>query len=149
MIRKPAFFFLFQLSKLTRNELDIFPFKERTIDFAKPVRVYRNLNDRTGDRRYSIWQNGFVVGHANAINLMGGKFKVQQGGRARVLRDKKKNVHAWVTGLICQSAIMVSNNRVSYNPYTDESFKCGEEPVSILHYLHISEKGVFAGMNAE
>ena len=54
------------------------------------------------------------------------KFRVQKAGRAKVLREKRKNVHAYASGYIC-AEIDVPNipsriNSVTYNPYKYETF---------------------------
>lgn len=46
----------------------------------------------------SIRKKGKVISHADGVLLKDPKFIVQEGGRKRVLREKKKNVHAYVRG---------------------------------------------------
>ena len=63
------------------------------------VFVYRNLTRKC----YSIRamdgpQKGVVVGHANFIQLENCEFKVSEAGRQRVIRERRKNVHAGVIG---------------------------------------------------
>ena len=51
------------------------------------------------------------------------KFKVSDAGRKRVLREKKKNVHAYVQGTIGNlHTAQSSAYNVTYNPYKYESF---------------------------
>ncbi len=66
----------------------------RGIDVRSPVRVYRNLQRKT----WSIQQDGLVVAYAPRVVLTGCKFHVNEAGRERVLRDKRKNVHAYISG---------------------------------------------------
>lgn len=81
----------------------IVPFKNRTIDPSSPVQVYRCLTKRD-DVWYSIRQKGKVVAHSKCLVLVDARFIVCPGGRARALREKKRNVHAYVTGLLFRGA---------------------------------------------
>lgn len=65
------------------------------------VDVYRNLHNGM----YSIKARsgnfkGLVVAHANQVWLDDVEFVVSEAGRARVLREKKKYVHAFVRGTL-------------------------------------------------
>jgi len=66
---------------------------------------------------------GRVTGHADTILAFGVTCKVNQAGRYRVLREKRKNVHA---GLSCDSVRIITTGTfhtscftpsMSYNPY--------------------------------
>lgn len=46
----------------------------------------------------SVRKRGKVISHADGVLLKNPEFIVQEGGRQRVLREKKKNVHAYVRG---------------------------------------------------
>jgi len=75
------------------------PYKGRTLDPTRPVRVYRNLYSSYGDgRRWSIRQGPHVVGHADNLHLVDVRFVVSEKGRQRVLSERRKNVHAFVEG---------------------------------------------------
>lgn len=110
----------------------IIPYKNRSIDFTKPVFVYRNLSAKNSNSIYSIRQNGLVIGHTGQIMLQECNFIVSQNGRERVLREKRKNVHAGIKGYIIDSgmgteAINKDNilpAKISYNPYENKSFIC-------------------------
>ena len=91
---------------------------------GRRVFVYRNLSNRKG--RYSIQSRegmdyGLVIGHSDALVLENCIFKVSEAGRQRVLRDKRKNVHAGILGYI-SNKVVKSNKKVSYNPYTASGF---------------------------
>ena len=43
---------------------------------------------------------GRVVGHVSAIELEGCSFRVSEAGRQRVIRERRKNVHATVRGRV-------------------------------------------------
>lgn len=63
------------------------------------VKVYYNLHKNC----YSIVSlekenYGRVIKHSNCVPLFDAQFKVSEKGRQRVLREQKKNVHAYVVG---------------------------------------------------
>ena len=77
---------------------------------------------------------GRVIKHANNINLTHCTFKVSKAGRERVLRERRKNVHAGVVGNLsfvgevgdtalweCASTYYAFVP-VTYNPYKYQTF---------------------------
>jgi len=58
------------------------------------VMVYYNLHKHT----FSVSRNGRVITHADYVKLNDVEFRVRQGGREKVLKDKRKNVHSFVIG---------------------------------------------------
>jgi hypothetical protein len=82
---------------------------------------------------------GRVIAHRDAVLLFDTTFKVSQAGRERVIREKRKNVHAGVCGTWLDSKydnpsilrIPHLGQAVTYNPYKYTSFvtKYGEAPV--------------------
>ena len=60
------------------------------------VKVYMNL--KLGCLSVLNAKTNLLYCHAHRIDLANAKFRVQQAGRQRVLRDKRKNVHAYVVG---------------------------------------------------
>ena len=89
---------------MIQDRLKITPYKGRTLDESKPVHVYRNLGNAAKER-YSIRQGGLVVGHTDEITLTDCEFKVSEAGRQRVLREGRKNVHAYIKGHMCPSQL--------------------------------------------
>ena len=91
------------------------------------VFVYWNLHKDCWSVKALEGENkGRVIRHANNINLTNCTFKVSKAGRERVLRDKRKNVHAGVAGELIRVNIPLSYmpqmTAVTYNPYKYESF---------------------------
>ena len=101
-----------------------------------------------------------VVGHADAVTLQGCKFVVNQAGRQRVIKEKRKNVHAFVEGQIVhlvgftsykgrmvQSAVPDGYSRfmvdVTYNPYKYESFvtKGNDYPIHSSGEVTVTSSG--------
>ena len=97
------------------------------------VFVYFNLHKKCfsikaleGDRK------GRVIAHSNTVLLEGCKLLVSEAGRQRVLREKRKNVHAGVSGTWINYCTNRANNafdfismigrQVTYNPYKYDSF---------------------------
>lgn len=66
------------------------------------VEVYRNLHKKC----YSIRQKGRVLYHANSVVMRDCEFRVQQGGRRRVLQERKKNVHAYIKGDMITASVI-------------------------------------------
>jgi hypothetical protein len=82
----------------------------------KIVEVYKNLHK---DPIYSIRdaKTKIVIGHGDAIFLKDVRFFVQQGGRNRVLKERRKNVHAFVRGTITYfKTDTVPLEGATYNP---------------------------------
>jgi hypothetical protein len=69
---------------------------------------------------------GRVIEHTDHVILKNPKFVVRQGGRQKVLEEKKKNVHAFVIGEVIQSLpegrVVLSEQPVTYNPYRFSQF---------------------------
>ena len=95
------------------------------------VRVYFNLHKR----RFSVLtkqDKGWRLSqHTDHIVLHDVTFNVSEAGRKRVLRDKRKNVHAYVEGAIgfafCDAPTQM--DPVSYNPYKAGTFMQNGEPI--------------------
>ena len=100
--------------------------KRYKIDYSKPVRVYKNLNKGC----WSIQQNGLVKAYSDEINLFNCKFLVNQSNRHRVIKTKRKNVHAFVIGYIWNTPIDLIK-QVSYNPYVNWYFYDVNDLVSV------------------
>ena len=62
------------------------------------VQVYRNLNN--GLISIQDLSTGLVLGHASAVDLQRATFIVREAGRQQVLKEKRKNVHAFVRGKV-------------------------------------------------
>ena len=116
------------------------------IDPDKPIEVYRNLHKKC----WSVRQRGKVKLHTDYICLKDAEFKVSQKGRERVLREQKKNVHAFIKGFIVDpseinkmEAAMESYLPqddmwvdVTYNPYKYNSFVTAtEKPIYRADYV--------------
>lgn len=114
------------------------------------VEVYRNLHTGTWSVRQC--STGLVIDHPTTVLISDAKFVVQPSGRDRVLREKVKNVHAFVRGVITQEATprdsVLLLEQVTYNPYKMDSFmiKSNEEKIFYSDYVVLNETGVFTAM---
>lgn len=70
-------------------------------------------------------QKGRVIAHRDSVFLEGAVFKVSEAGRQRVIREKRKNVHAGVVGIWTPGAgnpLPNTVREITYNPYKYDSF---------------------------
>lgn len=123
---------------------------KQAIDITAPVAIYKNLHNGL----FSVKQGGLVVAHVASVTLTSVTLKVSEAGRQRVLRDKQKNVHAFVVGMIkdinkpCDKV----GARLSYNPYKADCFTwCDSGSKAILNDNDLlycdSKKGLFLTHN--
>jgi hypothetical protein len=70
-----------------------------------------------------------VIKHVGRIDLQDVSFKVSELGRQRVLREKRKNVHAFIEGEEISFCGYANTTKVTYNPYKYEKFTTGEKYV--------------------
>lgn len=118
------------------------------------VMVYFNLHRKClsvkaldGERK------GRVVAHAKMVVLHNATFKVSEAGRQRVIREKRKNVHAGVVGELFMidghmgvlDLVEKLYSPVKYNPYKFDSFvhTVNETPV------HNAKRVVIASVNGK
>lgn len=125
--------------------------------------VYKNLHNGMWSIRDS--ESKLVVGHAKALELVEAELKVSEAGRQRVIRERKKNVHAFIRGIAVnvqgfvpfKDRVLHDNvcieprernaewHRVTYNPYTMDTFqvRLGKEdigePVDHLPSVYLSK----------
>jgi hypothetical protein len=109
------------------------------LDPKRSISVYKNLH--TG--LWSLRQGGRVVCHSDYIVMSDVKFRVQPSGRAKVLREKKKNVHAFIVGHIVEKPWTIRSTEwfeVTYNPYKFSTFVdfCTRLPVYKSQYVDMA-----------
>jgi hypothetical protein len=102
---------------------------------GQKVMVYYNLHKHT----FSVQKSGIVVLHADFVKLSDVEFRVRKGGLNKVRKEKVKNVHAFVIGILedfcefpCSDIPQDSEGEViSYSPYVNDSFviKSTQEPI--------------------
>lgn len=90
--------------------------------------VYRNLRMKD---TFSIKQRGKVVHRLTHFVAHDVQFKVSNIGRQRVLRERQKNVHAFVVAQTFKPSRKSGKGlqRISYNPYKAGTFIMNEKPI--------------------
>ena len=111
------------------------------------VFVYRNIQQQ--GHVYSIKTlegalKGRVVGHANGLLLKNCEFAVSQAGRNRVLKEKRKNVHAGVVGdlvAVTGYRTRIHNAGMNFDYMSEEAWQkkyASGVPVTYNPYLYSS-----------
>jgi len=131
------------------------------------VSIYRNLHN--GLISIKSASSGLVLGHAKSVDIAWADFVVHEAGRQRVLKDKQKNVHAYVKGLLLNTSgfkpykgrsigpvygaldTIHKDTVVSYNPYKAPHFviKGTSDKVSKASLCTVSHDGIIAGFGIE
>jgi len=91
---------------------------------------------------------GRVIGYSHTVLLQDAVGKVSQAGRRRVLREKRKNVHAGIVGTLVHmegEGYFPGLNEITYNPYKYDSFvdKDTEEAYSGSQFAYMAHKRVY------
>ena len=119
---------------------------------GKKAEVWFNLHNFM----WSVRTGGKVVLHTDYIELADVVFRINEGGRQRVLRDREKNVHAFAVGTVLDYSLSPDdapltadpafNTEVTYNPYKYDSFvvKATEEPVMKAAFVQMIKRKVYA-----
>ncbi len=109
------------------------------------VRVHRNLSKAIRGR-WSVTdpRTGLVICHCNQISLEGVTFRVSEPGRQRVIRNRRKNVHARVQGTVTNLPQFPGTRwePAGYDPYTCGTFTCGGLPVVRANYALLVSGGL-------
>ena len=113
------------------------------------VQVYYNLNTHT----FSVVAlegkyKGKVCGYSDHVRLKDATFAVQPAGRERVLKEKRKNVHAFVRGELMswdEERIPQDFVPVTYNPYKYDSFVMveNESPVKKAKHAYLENRRIW------
>lgn len=132
---------------------------------AAKLLVYRNLHKQC----WSVKHNGRVIGHRNWIHVTGdlwgscAGFQVSEFGRQKVIKEGRKNVHAYVFAYpqyieldeakVCEWAKTTAFSkltRVTYNPYENSTFVTAfvdttvpQYPVGWAETIWLTPGGVF------
>lgn len=108
------------------------------------VRVYRNLNKDCLSVQEKTEKGWRVKRWVDSIPLKNVIFKVYESGRNKVLKDKRKNVHAYIEGEDTTQSFQY-NRIVSYNPYKYNHFYdvVTQSPVAKQNFAFVTTKGIF------
>ncbi len=105
---------------------------------------------------YSVKHRGKVVGHHKNIIAHGVEFRVSQKGRERVLKDQRKNVHAYVVAERLEirdpetmGLFEPWHRPIKYNPYKYCSFVDNDEkPIYNIDKVWLGMEGNKAKIRA-
>lgn len=88
------------------------------------VFVYYNLHRKCWSVKALEGENkGRVILHSHEVHLTNCTFRVSEAGRQRVLRERKKNVHAGIVGRLAKNNNTLKRGiEVTYNPYKHSTF---------------------------
>jgi|TARA_R110000765_G_C18755982_1_gene588471 hypothetical protein len=106
------------------------------------VEVYRNLHKQCWSVRSN--ETGRVIDHVRNIHLKDATLVVRPSGREKVLRERKKNVHAFVRGEITNvGGVSLTIDEVVYNPYKNTTFieKVSGEPIHYADDVYLTNLG--------
>ena len=105
----------------------------------KPVWVHRNVT--RGD--WSVLQDGLVVGHMPHLSLKDAKFIVRQGGYRQFVKTGRKNVHAFVRGMMVPYVWTGTETHIKYDPRLEPQFIAEDEPVTHAALVTFNETGLW------
>ena len=110
----------------------------------KQVRIYFNLRTKTLSLQTKVNGQWKVTAHPFTAYLKNVKFKVSEAGRQRVLQQKRKNVHAWVTGeLIEKLPDHGPFDSARYNPYELEKFQSNGKYIDKADFAILNGRQLF------
>ena len=92
------------------------------MNHSEKVFIYFNIKKKVFSVR--SMKSGLVIAHVAEIYLDDATFKVSEKGRQRVLRERRKNIHAGIEGFINLNEVNDKGEwkLAGYNPYKNESF---------------------------
>jgi hypothetical protein len=117
------------------------------VPIGQQVRVYFNLHKKmlsVQTKQNGQWK---LIGHAEDVYLHNVAFKVSEAGRQRVIKNKRKNVHAFIVGEITDGFKSLDLDpflTVRYNPYEMDKFQCQGENISSAKTVIINGRHVYA-----
>lgn len=90
--------------------------------------------------------------YTNTVKIENCTLKVSQSGRQKVLKEKRKNVHAGIVGNVLSTDESLLNDdlegytELTYNPYLYDSFVVKEtgKPVKTASVVYLLNKKIFA-----
>ena len=106
------------------------------------VKVYFNLHKKVWSVLHRTPKGWRLAFHERELTLKDVTFKVSEAGRQRVLREKRKNVHAFAIGELVDTlpnGFDILMQPVSYNPYKAGTFMHEGQPVSECMYATFGE----------
>ena len=113
----------------------------------KLIQAYRNLNKPGVVYSLRSKKTGLVIGYAPKVAIDDAELRVQEGGRQRVIREKRKSVHAFVEGCWDEDGQGPKPpTKLRYSPYLYDSFVRDDTkaPVHEAERVLLDETGAWA-----
>lgn len=112
-----------------------------TADWPGRVRVYRNLRRR-------VWsvqdpRTGLVLGHRAALVLLDVVLVVSEATRQRVLRQRRRTVHAYAVGRVSDTPTRPGGGYLHYDPFRGPHFTCDGAVVVRADRIDFREDGAY------
>lgn len=111
------------------------------------VRVYFNLHKKLFSIQNKTPRGWRLLKHSSRVVLKDVKFLVYESGRARVLAEKKKNVHAYVEGEWVTDQLFFPHvsHEIRYNPYVAGHFvdTMSGKPIHTAYNALLRDKKIF------
>jgi len=103
------------------------------------VQVYKNLI--RGD--WSVRRKGKVIAHVGECVLANVKFHVGESSRQRVIAKRCREVHAWATGDLVETAPQGKRTPITYRPFDGATFieRDTGDPVHDAPFVHFTARG--------
>lgn len=91
---------------------------------GQPVKVYRNLHkDQWSLMAADGPEKGRVIGYGQEVLILDPRLTVSEAGRQRAVRERRRNVHAFVVGTVGDLQQLCGPlYRVRYNPFRASCF---------------------------
>ena len=114
---------------MSRKTIDtLTSFKGRTLQEGDKVKVYRNLHNGA----FSIKVGKYIVAHAPTVHVKNAVMQVDEKKRQSVIKNKVKEVHAYITGYFSLDCFNKDSAReMYYNPYKVAYFTDSETETSV------------------
>lgn len=117
------------------------------------VKVYFNLHKKVWSVLHMTPKGWRLWKHMPCLVLRDVTWKVSEAGRQRVIREKRKNVHAFGVGVLCLDTDMPRFDSpewkaVRYNPYEGPFFQIEGQPTFTSEIVRFdTDRRVFACQN--
>ena len=111
-------------------------------------RIYRNIHTKKWSIQEKVGGKWKVTHKLHIFAANNCTFKVYEKGRQRVLREKKKNVHALV---LCEDIIFANIGdfpldifpKIEYSPYLADHFSCKGEKIEKAETVYFDKTGAY------
>ena len=114
------------------------------------VRCYYNLHKKCFSVLHKTSKGWRLFCHEKNLMLHNVTFKVYEAGRQRVIKEKKKNVHAFIEGTWFGNPVDLDpcyespERKISYNPYKGSMFvDVNGNDIQGMEHIYLTKKSGF------